>query len=164
MRKPIVLGTALAASAVAVAAVAGAGQAQEPAGRTLQVRASTPDVRFVDLPPRQRGRRSAPSTGDLIVSAGTVADASGTRLGTTHMSCVVTDPRGAIRRSILHCTGTYRLRDGTVSFTVTDALAAGRTVTAAITGGTGAYAGARGEAVSRPTGEDTSEDTVRLLP
>jgi hypothetical protein len=164
MRKPIVLGTTLAASAVAAAVIAGTGQAQDPAGRTLQIKASSPDVRYVDLAPRMRTRRSAPSTGDLVISAGTLADAAGARLGTSHLVCAITDPRGAIQRSILQCTGTWRLRDGTLSFAVADALASDRTVTAAITGGTGAYAGARGEAVSRPTGEDTSDNTVRLLP
>jgi hypothetical protein len=74
-----------------------------------------------------------PSLGDTSVLGYRVLDAAGKRLGSMSAICVSTDRRG---REV-DCTGLMRLADGDITLQ-------GSGDPLAVTGGTGAYAGARG--------------------
>ena len=161
MSRPTALAaTATAAIAVAVAvALPVSGQAQSAGEQTIELTARTTGVRIVDLAPR--GRVSA---GDVLVSTNRLTNAAGAPAGTAHMLCGVTRPARTFERATFQCAGTQRLNDGTLSFSLVARLGADRVITAAITGGTGAYAGARGSVVNTERSENVSDQVVRLLP
>ena len=75
--------------------------------------------------------------------------------------CIATRP-GKIAAATYACSGTFALNDGTITIA---ALQRGEPTTQllAVTGGTGAYDGARGTIVSR-TLKNGTEDTITLLP
>lgn len=163
-RLAIVLATAGAAMGV-LAILSASGSAQAPAGTTLQLfeRERGSSFGFVDNPPKIKNRRNARvSVGDVFAFSGPVFDQSrATRLGSLSVQCTVTKP-GTEARSEAICVGAFRLRDGIIALT-TSIKGEPRTVTAAVTGGTGAYNGARGTLLSR-TVKGGSEDTITLLP
>jgi hypothetical protein len=83
-------------------------------------------------------------------------------VGRLHVQCVVT-VGGKVNRATTICTGALHLTDGLISLV---AVVAGdpTTVTATITGGTLAYEGARGDFASVQHKNNTSTDTLHLLP
>jgi hypothetical protein len=151
----------LAAGAVAggVASVTAGGQGSGPPAGTLTLLATTKDGdgSFVDLPPKSR---SGPSDGDEFVGRGTVADASGARAGSLDYVLKFTG-RKALLRGALSLTG------GKLFFEelATDGAKVTR---GAIVGGTGAYAGARGDFEDRELdsakGTTTSRITIAFVP
>jgi hypothetical protein len=161
-RNRIVLLAAVAAAAGAVA-TATPGTAQEPGDQVLKLveRPGAGDI--VDNPPKQL-RPSTPrfSPGDLTVGTAPIYDEANTRrLGTLHLECIAT--RGGLRgvRAKFHCNGTFELQDGTLA--VDFAGGSESTITLAVTGGTGAYAGRDGTDVSVENG-DIANHTIRLRP
>lgn len=158
----VVAGAALLASVV----VAGAG-GQAPPGRTLVLTELAKGGRFgfVDNPPkvkRTKGRAPRLSVGDLLVFSSPIADQQGSRVGRLHVQCVVSVP-GTSRTAEQVCTGVFRLKDGLIG--VAAALAGEpTTVSAIVTGGTGAYEGARGTLTSVSHRNGSSTDTLHLLP
>ena len=138
MRRPAIITiTALGAAAAAAAALAATSAAQ-PAGPPtgeLHLVGRAQSVTLVDNPPRQHSRHHPPSRGDGLVVIEKVFDpASGDRIGRSQTACTVIDAR----HSRLQCTATVVLPDGEI------ALQGGGQPPFAITGGTGAFAGARG--------------------
>jgi hypothetical protein len=100
--------------------------------------------------------------GDVFAFNSPVFDqARTTRLGVLSVQCTVTRPGSEARNESI-CVGAFRLRDGMITL-VTTIKGDPRTVAAAVTGGTGAYSGARGTLVST-TVRGGSEDTITLLP
>jgi hypothetical protein len=153
-----------------VAAIAGAitaipmGDAQASANRTITVfeasKGST--FGFVDNAPKTNRKDAHASIGDILAFSSPIFDASRThRLGLSSGECIATRP-GRIARATFSCSGTFALNDGTL---VVAALQVGepKTLRLAVTGGTGAYDGARGTVIAR-TLKDGTEDTIALLP
>jgi hypothetical protein len=122
---------------------------------------------FVDSPPKTKFTREGEprklSPGDLEVLSITVADARGVCVGRLHAYCVVTR-RGVVANHEEECTASYRLGTGTI--TVSDVFVGSESSnwTAAIVGGTRAYAGARGTLTSVSNKDGSHTDTLRLLP
>jgi hypothetical protein len=158
----VVAGAVLAAS-IGVAAAEG----QAPQGRTLVLTELAQGGReaFVDNPPRaKRTREGEPrrvSVGDIFALSGRIADQQRNRVGTLHEQCVVTVP-GTPRNAQAICTAVLALKDGQISAVF--ALVGERNPTASVTGGTGAYAGARGTVTSVSNPDGSSTDTFQLLP
>jgi hypothetical protein len=161
-RLSLIIAALLAAITTAVV-LAGSGSAQQPGEQTLRFveRASTEHV--VDNPPRGTRRNRRISAGDFSVSTAPVFDeANTTRLGTSHTLCVATRG-GTLARVTFQCTGTAVLRQGTLA--VNFGGRPGEEVTVAITGGTGAFEGRTGSAVTRDRpNSNLSDVTVHLVP
>ena len=153
---------AVAAAAVSSATVALASAGADspaPQGERIVrlVEHQRPD-HVIDNPPRGRL-----GTGDQAVVTKALFDEHGARVGAFHSLCTLT--RGGRNPGVI-CTGVARLRDGTLAaaaaFRFHDELHL-----AAVTGGTGAYAGAHGWIESRtaPGGDPSvNEDVIHLLP
>jgi hypothetical protein len=154
MKRTAVGLSAVAALGIAVA-IPSIGQSQAPGERTITLNVRTISVKLAD--PRAR-----PAAGDVLVGRNALRAADGSRAGTGHLSCVITKPARNFGRSTYQCNGTNRLRDGSISFSLVAKLGVDRVVTAAVTGGTGAYAGAGGEAVNTTTGENTSTQVITI--
>jgi hypothetical protein len=166
VRSRSLVATAAAAAAIVSAAIlAVAGSAQVPGPRTLTFnevnKGST--FGFVDNPPRSprlHGFPTRASVGDSIALSQPLADQAGRPAGTLHVSCTTTRP-GRFDRAAFVCDAVARLRDGNIALEAALRFADIQ-VTAAVTGGTGAYNGARGTFTSR--GERPTVDTFVLLP
>jgi len=133
----IVITTAGVGAGAALAS-SGAAQAPGPPTGTKQVVLRQSSFKFVDNPPRRRGD-VPPSPGDASILGYRVFDATGKqRLGRMSGVCVSTDRRG----EALQCSTQMTLPDGVI-------LLEGPGNPLAVTGGTGAYTGARGVAEGR---------------
>jgi hypothetical protein len=114
---------------------------------------------FVDQAPlsKAKGEPSA-SAGDLIVFTNPLTDATGKRIGRLYMHCAAVVAARRAADAAYACEGVLVLGHGTLS--VQTFLAhAGATVRGAVTGGTGAYANARGTLSSQPT-KTGADDTI----
>jgi hypothetical protein len=115
-------------------------------GRTLTVLTKTREIKVVDLGPK------GPSHGDLRAINALLYNATGKeKVGRLDAFCTVTDPadESAEQAHMAQCTYTYTLPGGEISVQGVNAYPklsepAPRSVDA-ITGGTGKYAGVRGE-------------------
>jgi hypothetical protein len=116
-------------------------------GRTLTVATKTPEIKVVDLGPQ------GPTQGDTIVQNAPLYNATGKeRIGRFDLFCAVTDPadESAEKAHMAQCTKTFTLPGGEISVQGLEAYpdelsarpAPGED---AISGGTGKYAGVRGE-------------------
>lgn len=164
---------AVGAAAVTVGAVAvfsGAGSAQEPQGRTLTITDSRNGATFafIDNAPKTRLVRGEPhrmSVGDEIVLVNRLTTESGGR-GRGSFHCAVLEAaRGSAGKAVSLCTVDLTLPDGHLTGSGKADFFANR-LTFPITGGTGAYAGARGTLtrVEGPERVNGGTDTIRLLP
>ena len=144
--------TAALGTAVAIPSIS---QSQSPGERTITLNARTTSVKLAD-PSIVR------AAGDVLVSVSTLRAEGGRRVGTSHLSCVITRPARTFGRSVYQCTGTDKLRDGSLSFSLIARLGVDRVITVAVTGGTGAYEGARGQVVNTATGENTSTQVITI--
>ena len=148
-------GGALAAAIAGALAITSNGGAQTPSPQptVMHVQRKVTDGGVIDVKPRNRQ-----SPGDAIVESSVLTDAAGEHLGRAIDHCIFVD-----HRDTLACTGVVLLARGTLIFagrTGTD----GKPSTFAVTGGTQSYAGARGFIDDVPTGEDTANATLTLLP
>jgi hypothetical protein len=135
-----------------------------PAGiRTITVYGPSREVRIVDLPPH------GSSLGDLRVLNGPLFDMNNRQVGRLDIAAVMTDPDDGSSHHLQHTVinGTYTFTDGTITV---QALGTYSTIThlplslvQAITGGTGAYLGARGEVKNVVQGNRVLK-TIILLP
>ena len=123
----------------AVLSAASGGADPRPLGTTFLLKFQPRRAHFVDVPPK-RGM-THPTPGDVLIGASKVYDQAGTRaLGHTAELCTIT-AGGSDFACALDVT--LLLHDGTL--VVSGAPHPARTPwTAAVVGGTGAYAGARG--------------------
>jgi hypothetical protein len=150
-------------TAVGLAAVAALGVAalvpsvgQSQASRTITLDSHTKSLKVVDLPPR--GKSSA---GDVVVAVSTLRNADGVRAGTGYLNCALTGRARTFESANYACTGTDKLRDGTITYAGAARLAA-HEITVAVTGGTGAYDGASGNLVNTNTGNDDARQVITL--
>ena len=113
---------------------------------TLTVLTKTPEIKFVDLGPK------GPTHGDLRVANAPLYDESGKqRIGRLDFFCVTTDPADEPneRTHMAECTATFTLAGGEIATQGVNAYpklpALPPKGVDAISGGTGKYAGMRGE-------------------
>ena len=132
--------------------------AQTPGPRTLTFTELGKGSTFKHIRNTKPKTRRTNATGDLLVLTNPIADASGTRIGSTHVTCITTVGARNFTKSTITCTGVLALRDGTLTIQG-DVKVSNPNITVAVTGGTGAYANARGVLVSRPTATGF-EDTI----
>jgi hypothetical protein len=161
MKRLALILPACAATASAFALISASGSAQTP-GTTLQLFESEKGSHFgfVDNPPKSKNGKA--SVGDTFAFNSPVFDqARTTRLGVLSVRCTVTSP-GKESKSEAECTGVVRLNEGMITLATT-IKGDPKTVTAAVTGGTGKYVGARGSLTST-TVKGGSEDTITFAP
>jgi hypothetical protein len=151
-----------AASATVVALALPGASAQTPGARTLTFHELDKGATFVHVRNTPTHARQSNLLGDAIVFTNPVTDAAGERVGRLHASCVTTTGSSDFRKSLFSCTAILHLRDGDLFGQFIGDASAPNT-TGAITGGTGAYANARGTIVSTP-GDRGSDDTITLVP
>jgi hypothetical protein len=161
-RLSLIIAASLAAIALAVVLTA-SGSAQQPAEQTIKLVERPGSEGFVDNPPRGTRRDRRISAGDLSVETAPVFDESNTtRLGASHFVCVATRG-GTLARVTFQCSGTLALRQGTLALNFGGR--PGEEVTAAITGGTGAFEGRTGSAVTRERrNSNLTDGTIHLVP
>ncbi len=156
---------ALAVAGVTAAVVAGSGaSAQVPAAgpRTIafsEIESKNPCC-IADVAPKSRSKREPfMSPGDQLVFSQELRAASGKRIGRLYSKC--TSTAGApLSRARYVCEGVYRFADGTL--TTAGIADFAETSTGAVTGGTGAYANARGT-FSVKTGRTKNDVIVTLV-
>jgi hypothetical protein len=160
---------ALAAAAVVAAVVAVPVLADtSPDGKTITFKELNKGSRFayIDNAPKNPPHKAPKfSVGDQFVIGTALQDSTGAD-GDLRAVCTITKAAPSSNGNSINtthpiCVGGFTLRDGTLFANVTDAGAKG--THGAITGGTGAYAGARGtfDSVNTKTG---ANDTITLLP
>jgi hypothetical protein len=132
---------ALAATLLAVAV-----QAHGSASRVMHLTVTHTKISDVDVPPLITSKTSPESPGDEVIAVSTVPG------GHRYLSCSVARSGPTVGTALYACQVTYTLPGGTI--TAAGVARLNGRVTAAITGGTGAYAGASGVLVSLP-GRDT---------
>jgi hypothetical protein len=155
----VLLVAALLAAAAWVAVRSSAG-GDDPAGRTLRFT----ELGAESLLTTRRGVESVTSQGDVIAFTGPLIDAAGARAGRLHWTCITTVGGRTFEKSTNTCHGVFALRDGTltIQFNLTPGGHRRGAFTAAVTGGTGAYANARGVVISR-SAADGRDDTITLV-
>jgi hypothetical protein len=154
MNRSLRIAAASAATAAMVAGgigLASASGTTTPAGRTLHFEVQFSPFFFLDL------GDPGPSMGDQIVSHDVLLDETGTQVGHDGVSCIVTDPSGPEAE----CTATFDLPGGQITTQFLNSPPPEKHV--AVTGGTGAYRNARGEAVLVERGDDTGTITFHLI-
>jgi hypothetical protein len=163
------IAAALAAATVGVgASVIAAAGGQAPQGRTLTFYEHAKNATFAlaDNPPKttftREGEPRSLSPGDMESFSFVVTDKQGNRLGRLDGHCVIVLPGKAASHEEF-CAVAYRLKDGVITASAALIGETGK-ITAAITGGTRAYEGARGTLTSVTAKNGDSTDTVHLLP
>ena len=135
-----------AALAVAVLAFAGTAQAGSPGQGHKTIRLTEAHAQahpvFVDT------GDPGPSVGDTVVVRDGVLDHNGAPAGTMNQVCTLVEVIGGPLTSAYECIGSLALDAGTITMQG-PFVPAKAEQSAAITGGTGAYAKARGEIVVR---------------
>ena len=159
-RRIALLAAAAAALSTATVVLApAAADSPAPQGeRILRLTSHQHKDHVIDHAPRGRL-----GTGDQAIVRTTLRDEHGARFGSTHALCTLM--RGGRNPSVV-CTSVAALRDGTLAISGAYRFQ-DRGRIAAVTGGTGAYAGARGWLESReaPGGDPrVNQDVIHLLP
>jgi hypothetical protein len=158
--RPTAALVAVLALLAAAAGLRSSASAQAPPGRTLTLTELERGSTFTHI----RNTKGAPQRsnlqGDLIVFTNPLADASGKRVGKISVSCTTTTGARNFLKSTMSCSGVVALGDGTLTM---QAIVSPRspTTAGAVTGGTGAYANARGVFVSSEA-RGGSKDTITL--
>jgi hypothetical protein len=134
--------------------------AQDPSTRTLTLRETERGATFAHIRNTKGASQRSNRAGDVIVFTNPIVDAAGKRIGKTSVSCVTTTGARNFMKSATTCHGVSELRDG--SLMMQAIVAPDGPTTGAVTGGTGAYANARGVFTSRD-GESGSQTTITLV-
>ena len=158
--KRLIGAAAVLAVGVSVA-VTSIGGAQTGGERTLKFVEKGGSAKFLDLPPKANRRHPHGSAGDEFLFSSPLYDAaSNARDGTVIAHCV--QEPGV---TLFDCQGEAKLKDGTMSLCgLINESSLRQTIS--VTGGTGAYEGARGSVLSvdRSHADNSpSDDTVHLL-
>lgn len=151
-------GVGLAAAATTLDHTA---SAQAPATRTVVLHELAKGSTFSHIRNTKGASRRSNQAGDVITFTNPVDDDTGKRVGRLAAACVTTTGNRDFSKSTITCQIVYTLRDGTVTVSA-NALIGADTNTGAITGGTGAYQGARGSLTSAG-GKTGDTDTFTLL-
>jgi len=102
------------------------------------------------------------SPGDMFVLSNPLVDNSGKHIGHLRAECTIIQGGKTAAKSAGICFGVFAMTNGTLDAMVTLANLDSTTTAGAIVGGTGSYAGARGDFVSHST-KTGANDTVTLL-
>ena len=163
-RIPTIIGAGVVAAATA-AAIAVTGSAQAPREQTLTfVERTVPgaDV-YADVPPLTK---SGAGTGDAYLFRNDVLDGGGAKLVIHEGRCsYLRATRGVIGSRLIY-DGVYTLRDGTIASSAVLTYGKKPTVAFVVTGGKGAYEGARGSGTLRTELPPIrlADTTIHLLP
>jgi len=157
---------ALTSAGVAVAVISGGGaSAQTPTtdSRTIaftEVENAEPCC-IADIAPKSRSKREPfMSPGDQLVYTQPLQAAGGKRIGRIYLKCAAI--AGApLTRARYVCEGVYSFTDGTI--TIAGLARPGATTSGVVTGGTGAYANARGTFSSKDNSTGGDSKTVVTL-
>lgn len=168
LRRPTRTAVVLAAFIVLAAAAAGLGlrssaSAQAPGATTLTFTELEKGSTFKHIRNTKTRNQRANLLGDLIVFTSPVADSAGKRVGRIHVQCVTTTGSSNFEKSRLTCSGAMALAQGTLTLQAMTSPGT-PTTTGAVTGGTGAYANARGTFTSVEGRNGNSADTITLVP
>lgn len=149
------------ATLVVVALQLGTGASAQGSGpRTLRLTELEQGSTFTHIRNTNPASQQSNQQGDVIAFTYRLADPAGQVVGTLHASCTTTVGNRNFLQSTMTCNAVFALRDGTLTGQATVSPRAPST-TGAITGGTGAYANARGTFVSKQRAKD-SVDTITL--
>ena len=154
------LAAAVALGALAAAAVLGPG-ASAQGGRTISLTELEKGATFKHVRNTKTKSQNANSLGDVIVFTNRVVDTSGKVVGKNHAACATTVGARNFPRSDMTCNGSLVLLDGTMSWQGTFNVGSS-SGTGTVTGGTGAYANARGVFVAKQDSKGT-HDTITLV-
>jgi hypothetical protein len=145
---------------VVTGVVVSAATAKSSGATTIRLIEKDKAFHFVDNPPLG-GQNHAPSMRDQFVFSSELLTRSGKHAGTLHATCTVTSGG---KSTMSTCSGTYGLKGGLLAVMTTLDLEA-KMDRIAIVGGTGIYAGARGEVISVSRGQNSpfSDTTIHLL-
>ncbi len=137
--------------------------AQDPGTRTLTLRETDRGGTFAHIRNTKGASQRSNLAGDVIVFANPIVDAAGKRIGKTSVGCVTTTGSRNFMKSALTCHGVTELADG--SLMMQAIIGPNAPVTnGAVTGGTGAYANARGVFTNTEVRSGSSETVVTLVP
>lgn len=140
--RPLLLLLACCALAVALVVPAGASTGNVgPSTITFKEPEKGSTFHFIDNPPKSKHGHGSPtiSAGDVLVFQNPLT-VSGKQIGHLEATCTATKSSKDFEKADFQCQGTYVFANGTL----TASALIGKNVEGAITGGTGAYAGARG--------------------
>lgn len=160
--------TMLAVLALVVVAATALGlrssaSAEAPAGTTLTFTELNKGSTFKHIRNTKTKNRRSNLMGDLIVFTSPLAGSAGQRVGRIHVQCVTTVGSSNFEKSNAACSGSMVTAQGTLTLQAMNSPGVARTV-GAVTGGTGAYANARGTFTSVEGRDGNSADTVTLTP
>ncbi len=168
-RRSIITAAALGSVAAAAAIAVPSGTAQAPGATTLSF--YEPDAgsifKVIDNPPKTFGVRPGPrsrfSIGDKLAFVAPLLDKKGgTRQGRLYADGTIVKG-GTFETAALLAAATYVLTDGS-QIAVQGYLSFSKASTFSVVGGTGRYEGAKGHVVSVTNADDSSTDTLTLLP
>jgi hypothetical protein len=154
-RKAAALLVSVAAITASALVLTAGGQAQQPSGQTVVLQNSAMRLAEVDVPPLVRSKRSPATPGDEVIATSKV---SGAATGARYLFCAAAKQGKSIETALYACQVTYTLANGTITAAGVARIGGSAPVTVAVTGGTGAYAGARGTLTSA-----NGKDTLTLL-
>ena len=156
----------LAATILLAAVLAPTGGAQSAGERTFKLIEEDESAAFGDVAPRSRNDRNPRfSGGDMHVFTSRLFDEENRRVGRLYAQCTTVRSGRTFVQARFQCSATLVLRDGTIAVnTAFDGNQRDEDVLAAVTGGTGAYQGARGSISQRNLPGGRMENTVHLLP
>lgn len=140
-----VISTAAVAASLTVLVLTAGAQARQSGPSSLRLTVSATKLSTVDVPPLITNKHSPETPGDEIIA---ISRISGAATGHRYLTCVVTATAPSIEKAVYACQVTYTLSRGTI--TAAGVVRLSGVATAAITGGTGAYTGARGALHSGP--------------
>ena len=135
--------------------------AQDPGTRTLAFTELERGSTFTHIRNTKGAKRQSNLQGDVLAFTNLLADPTGKRIGKISVGCTTTTGARNFLESTLTCAGVLTLADGTLTLQANSSPSS-RTTTGAVTGGTGAYANARGVFVS-VEGRSGSQDTITLV-
>jgi hypothetical protein len=144
----------------AVVMLRSSASAQEPGTRTLTLKELEKGSTFTHIRNTKGAPRQSNLQGDLLAFTNPLADASGKRVGKISVSCTTTTGARNFLKSTLTCVGVLTLADGTLTVQANSSPGS-PTTTGAVTGGTGAYANARGVFASTEA-QGGADDTITL--
>jgi hypothetical protein len=108
-------------------------------------------ISTIDIPPLVRSKRSPETPGDEVIASSKV---SGAATGNRYLVCLAAKQGKSVETALYSCQVTYNLANGTITAAGVARIGGSAPVTVAVTGGTGAYASARGTLTSS-SGKDT---------
>jgi hypothetical protein len=143
----------VAAGILAGGAIAATSQPAGVAKRTIHLREAspTPKLTVVDL------GDPGLSLGDHVITTDGVLRPDSTPAGSTEQVCTVVEPKASLFASTFDCAGSFQLDQGEIIVQGTFVPTAAES-SFAVTGGTGAFASARGEVTLATEADDITID------